>query len=106
MRSLQAFALYGYRCLTFLACTSDNEQGATLPSLVGAVGVAVAVLDIGIAEADKRGRTADACRQLVVGDEVHNAVAICQLNRNESEILSVGLKTHPLPLPVMEGSRY
>ena len=62
MRSLQAFALYGYRCLTLLACASDNEQGTTLPSLVSAVGVAVAVLDVGIAEADERGRAADACR--------------------------------------------
>ena len=92
MRSLQAFALYGYRCLALLACASDNEQGATLPNLVSAVGVAVAVLDVSIAKADKRGKTADACRQLVVGGEVHNSVAICQLNRDKCKILSVGLK--------------
>ena len=75
--SLQAFALYGYHCLPLLSCASDNEQGMPLPSLVSAVGVAIAVLDVGIAKADERGRTADVCRQLVVGDEVHGAVSIC-----------------------------
>ena len=59
---------------------------------MSAVGVAVAVFDVGIAKADERGRTANAGRQLVVGGEVHGAVGICQLNRDESQILSVGLE--------------
>ena len=92
MRSLQAFALYGYRCLALLVCASDNEQGATLPNLVNAVGVAVAVLDIGIAETDKRGRTADAGRQFVGGKGIECALGICQLDGDKSKILTVGLE--------------
>ena len=84
--------MHGYRCLTFLSCASDHELGTTLPSPVSAVGGAVAVLDVGIAEADERDRAADTYRQLVVGGAVHNAVAICQFNGDKSKILTVGLE--------------
>jgi hypothetical protein len=38
-----------------------NEEGASLPCFVSAVGVAVAILDVGVAEGEESGRTADAC---------------------------------------------
>ena len=103
MSGLEIFALQVDSDAPFLAGASHYQQGTTLPSLVGAVGVAVAVLDVSVAETDELGRTADARGKFVVGKEIRDAVGVGQFDGDECEVLTVGFHRCAVGSQAVEG---